>query len=606
MLKAIESILIPTSVAILLYLSHCLNPSITLAMLLYRNRAWLLSLANVSPSTMPTILAALAICCLCYGALHSRRDGPLDRPFPQLQHERAFKPLFFPCRTTHRRMFPVKHSFAYSYLLAGIPVGLKGSVGGLLSVDEAPQSSWWSRRSWYVVSGDDYLARGHHPDGLRGKLRDYLESQGVDHEQYSYAYLLTAAKFLGYSSNPVSLWHLYSPQNELKALILEVNNTFDERHCYFIQPSSPSRQVSHSSDQNSRESVRYACMWPKDFYVSTFNDRSGSYSLSTSDPFAPALTGSGHINTTITLSGPSNDTAMIITRIFSINPAHDPAKMSRWENMSFLATWWWVGFATFPRTLSQAYKLFFHRKMPWAFRPEPRRNTMARQADKTERTLEQHFRAFLKHQVCKSEEAITVRYQSAGLVGNDNLELILQSPLDMVGTRCESSIKVLTPLFYSRFVQYASISDALISESQQSATLEVSNLPSLLTTLTAKMDPKPVSLVHCYPKVIYELPFVMLSYLRSRPSPILSNESSTPVTAPARRIPSATALSMLERFVLDSASPAQKRDFLQNCWRLMLMARLALESSVLWELEVLGFHIIVSWYLVRWVCAIAT
>ncbi|CAD6500870.1 BgTH12-06575 [Blumeria graminis f. sp. triticale] len=606
MLKAIGSILIPTSMAIFLYLIHCLNPSITLAILLYRNRAWLLSLVNVSPLTMPTILAALTICCVCYGAVHFRRDGPLDRPSSQLKDECAFKPLFFPCRTTHRRMFPVKHSFAYSYLLTGIPVGLRGSVGGLLSVDEVPQSSWWSRHSWYVVSGDDYLARGHHPDGLQGKLRDYLESQGVDHKQYSHAYLLTAAKFQGYSSNPVSLWHLYSPQNELKALILEVNNTFDERHCYFLQPSSRSGKASDSSDQNGPEFVRYACKWPKDFYVSTFNDRSGSYSLSASDPFAPALTGSGHINTTITLSGSSHDTAMIITRIFSINPAHDPAKMSKWEKLLFLTTWWWVGFATFPRTLRQAYKLFFYKKMPWAFRPEPRRNTMARQADKTERNLEQHFRAFLKNQVCNSEEAITVRYQSAGLVGNDNLDAILQSPLDKAGTRCESTIKILTPLFYSRFVQYASISDALISESQQSATLEVSNLPSLLTTLTAKVDPKPEHVVHCYPKIIYEPLFVMLSYLRSRPSPILSKEQSTPVTAPARRIPSATALSVLETFVLDSASSSQKRDFLQDCWRLMLTARLAFESSVLWELEVLGFHVIVSWYLVRWVCTIAS
>ena len=91
------------------------------------------------------------------------------------------KPMIFRCSTSHTRLSPRKHSFVYSYLLVGVPVGWKGSVGGMLSADDNPKkSSWLSLKpsgAWHVVNGDDYLGRGHSEDGLRGKLRDYLQSQ---------------------------------------------------------------------------------------------------------------------------------------------------------------------------------------------------------------------------------------------------------------------------------------------------------------------------------------------------------------------------------------------------------------------------------------------
>jgi hypothetical protein len=91
-------------------------------------------------------------------------------------------PYLIPCRTTHARQFPKKHSFAYSYLVVGIPVGLKGNVNGMLSVDDKSHGSWnfvhdLCRRGWYTVNASDYMHRGHGDDGLRGKLDSYLRSQ---------------------------------------------------------------------------------------------------------------------------------------------------------------------------------------------------------------------------------------------------------------------------------------------------------------------------------------------------------------------------------------------------------------------------------------------
>ena len=89
------------------------------------------------------------------------------------------KPLLFPCRTSHTRMFPKKHSFSYSYLFVGIPIGWRGSAGTLLSADmeSLPWNGWGRWRAWFSVESADYLERGDSVHGLRGKLDSYLETQ---------------------------------------------------------------------------------------------------------------------------------------------------------------------------------------------------------------------------------------------------------------------------------------------------------------------------------------------------------------------------------------------------------------------------------------------
>jgi hypothetical protein len=95
------------------------------------------------------------------------------------------KPMIFPCRTSHTRLFPKTHSFSYSYLWVGIPIGWKSSVGGMISSDDSSHMSPWymgllslkPTGAWYTVNGDDYLGRGHAADGLEEKLRNYLQGQ---------------------------------------------------------------------------------------------------------------------------------------------------------------------------------------------------------------------------------------------------------------------------------------------------------------------------------------------------------------------------------------------------------------------------------------------
>lgn len=94
-----------------------------------------------------------------------------------------------PCRVSHKRKTPKIHAFSYSYLTVGIPVGYRGCVNGLISVDESDlPTSWlsgiWRLRSWFRVDSSDYLERGSNRLGLRGKLDNYLISQVCQKREY--------------------------------------------------------------------------------------------------------------------------------------------------------------------------------------------------------------------------------------------------------------------------------------------------------------------------------------------------------------------------------------------------------------------------------------
>lgn len=81
-------------------------------------------------------------------------------------------------------------------------------------------------------------------------------------------YLFTHPRVLGYCFNPVSFWFGLDKDEKLIAVIAQVNNTFNQSHCYllFNQNFTPI-----SVDQIFRAD--------KDFYVSPFYERIGSYNF---------------------------------------------------------------------------------------------------------------------------------------------------------------------------------------------------------------------------------------------------------------------------------------------------------------------------------------
>ena len=84
-----------------------------------------------------TCTAALFTFCFSIYLCRKKPSGAAnERDFDyKVVQQPCLKPLLFPSRTSHMRLFPKNHSFSYSYLLVGIPVGWRGSTGSLISAD---------------------------------------------------------------------------------------------------------------------------------------------------------------------------------------------------------------------------------------------------------------------------------------------------------------------------------------------------------------------------------------------------------------------------------------------------------------------------------------
>ena len=121
----------------------------------------------------------------------SCQHGDHRSKFTDNESWNPMKPMIFPCRTSHTRLFPKIHSFSYSYLFVGIPVGWRGHVSNILSADLKNFSRGWrqTNKGWLNVESADYLARGENSLGLRGKLDDHLKSLVRYTNSISLAYL---------------------------------------------------------------------------------------------------------------------------------------------------------------------------------------------------------------------------------------------------------------------------------------------------------------------------------------------------------------------------------------------------------------------------------
>lgn len=287
----------------------------------------------------------------------------IARPLPQPWA----KPAVIPGRTNHTRFSPQKHSFSYSYLLVGVPVGWSGRAG-VLSIDSG-------KLGLLSVKSRDYLGRDGTDKSFRERLNEYLRSQGQDPSIFPYAYLVTAPRVLGYSFNPVSFWYLFSSDRRLCAMILEVNNTFDERRLYFLEPSDEAKTSG---------SMNFTTSWAKDFHVSPFNDRDGSYSLLARDNGLGVSDMITSISNTITLQSPDKQ-PKLVARLFSTQSPLDADKIGLMDLLRLVKDYGWVGFVTFPRIVREARKLYFRRSLEVFFRPEVAQGSIGRTPTSIER-----------------------------------------------------------------------------------------------------------------------------------------------------------------------------------------------------------------------------
>ncbi|KAI9670504.1 MAG: hypothetical protein M1817_004371 [Caeruleum heppii] len=471
-------------------------------------------------------------------------------------------------------------------------------VTSLLSVDSfaARGTSFWrsvaSHCTWFSVKGDDYLLRDKPGAALMEKLRTYLVSQGVDGDGYPFAYLITAPRFLGYQFNPVSFWYLYDSNKELQAMILEVNNTTDERRMYLLrkstsQTNSAGLQEEHRDDRldeveeangsGAPKSVRFSMTWPKDFHVSPFNDRQGTYSLVARDPLEAYSAGEGLVNNRLTLRA-TQGPVVLVASLVPTGPWIDPFKLSIAASAKLVLAWGWVGLVTFPRILREAVKLFKKRGLGINvyFRPEVKIGTVPRQETIIESRLEPYFRRFLQHQVAYSGLPCTIKYVPS-ITAQKSIEISGLPPSSVSKDPVNHhhiEFKVLSPAFYSRFAHYAhtmeAFSQEMLSTRDENKTVWVSDpkvLPKLFATATGR-NPRQRGFLNRWR-------WELVRYLRVLPAEQSYPSEEKPVDHTSRIDIRHLPLSSLDNFVAEDCSPTEASAYRSALLRLFLAERLA-------------------------------
>lgn len=152
----------------------------------------------------------------------------------------------------HKRHFPTEHFL--SYKLYYFYLSYKKNKSRLFS---------YNKFNFYSVYDRDYLNSEN--DNLYDKVKKILNENDYQLSDKNQLYLLTHPRVLGYQFNPVSFWFIIENQ-QLKAVLAEVHNTFGEIHCYFLK-----------NENNESISNKDVFTFPKEFHVSPFFRVEGFY-----------------------------------------------------------------------------------------------------------------------------------------------------------------------------------------------------------------------------------------------------------------------------------------------------------------------------------------
>ncbi len=164
----------------------------------------------------------------------------------------AKAPLIGFGQVRHTRLRPAVHRFAHATFFVMLPLRTWHGGGALAR----------NRPSLLSFFDTDHGAGG--PSALTW-LDAVLAQAGV-HDAGGEAWLHTYPRVWGHTFKPVSFWYCHRADDSLRAVVVEVNNTFGERHCYVL-------------DAPAQGSLRYGQELHADkvFHVSPFCDVQGRY-----------------------------------------------------------------------------------------------------------------------------------------------------------------------------------------------------------------------------------------------------------------------------------------------------------------------------------------
>jgi len=130
---------------------------------------------------------------------------------------------------SHRRRRPVEHRFRYAAAIFYLDLDELEALGNRLRLLGVNAPNVVTFRDSDHVDGRD--------GSTREKLLRFARAQGLDLADGK-IFLLTQCRMLGYVFNPVSFYYCHDGGGALRAIVAEVNNTFGERHLYWLDERS--------------------------------------------------------------------------------------------------------------------------------------------------------------------------------------------------------------------------------------------------------------------------------------------------------------------------------------------------------------------------------
>ncbi len=122
----------------------------------------------------------------------------------------------------HTRLKPARNAFAYPTYFLMLPMRTMHRQGsGALAHNRRGMLSFFDR---------------DHGDGRENAVSwidELLLREGVE-DATGEIWLHTYPRVFGYTFKPVSFWYCHTADGQLRAIVVEVNNTFGERHCYLL------------------------------------------------------------------------------------------------------------------------------------------------------------------------------------------------------------------------------------------------------------------------------------------------------------------------------------------------------------------------------------
>ena len=140
----------------------------------------------------------------------------------------AATPLIGFGQVRHTRVRPKRHAFSYDTFFLLLP------LRSLRAHPESAGALAFNRRGALSFFESDHGdGRSLQDGGALAWLDALLQAEGIL-DATGEAWLHCYPRVWGYTFKPVSFWYCHRADGTLRAIVVEVNNTFGERHCYLL------------------------------------------------------------------------------------------------------------------------------------------------------------------------------------------------------------------------------------------------------------------------------------------------------------------------------------------------------------------------------------